>query len=230
MFPWELLKKVFRCFYDNMFFLIFFNILWFIIIFPLAFISFQGILMGLILAALALIPIGPLCLSGLKVLSCLVRGDKARFRDLFLNFKSSFLPGLAAFFYTVVIYVILIVDIVFFYNRIEQTYLMIPLAIIIFYLILFFSMSQLYFWGLTVDYLEFSFWERIKKSLLLVLDNFLESFLWLLFMVAFVTILIVILPSIPILFFGLTGLTIIVGNDMILQQYDFAKEEEGGLE
>jgi len=227
LFAWKLIKQVFGCFYDNLFFLIFFNILWFILVFPLLFLSFQGVVMGFLLLLLSLIPVGPLFLSGLKVLDQLAAGEKARFRDLFLNLKGSFLPGLTGFIYSLAVYLILIVDIYFFYNRIEQSYLMIPLAVIIFYLIIFFSMSQLYFWGLNVRETEKSLWQRIKKSLLLVLDNMLASFLWLMFVISFTALLLVILPGIPILFFGLIGLTIMIGNRMIMEQY---KEERAGKE
>ncbi len=227
MFAWKLIKQVFGCFYDNLFFLIFFNILWFILVFPLLFLSFQGMVMGFLLLLLSLIPVGPLFLSGLKVLDRLAAGEKARFRDLFLNLKESFLPGLTGFIYSLAVYLILIVDIYFFYRRIEQSYLMIPLVVIIFYLIIFFSMSQLYFWGINVREAEKSLWQRIKKSLLLVLDNMLASFLWLMFVISFTALLLVILPGIPILFFGLIGLTIMIGNRMIMQQYT---EEKAGKE
>lgn len=225
MFAWKLIKQVFGCFYDNLFFLIFFNILWFLLVFPLLFLSFQGVVMGFLLLLLSLIPVGPLFLSGLKVLDKLAAGEKPRLRDLFLNLKESFIPGLIGFIYSLAVYLILIVDIYFFYNRIEQNYLMIPLAVIIFYLIIFFSMSQLYFWGLSVREAERSLWQKIKKSLLLVLDNMLASFLWLMFVISCTALLLVILPGIPILFFGLIGLTIMLGNRIIMQQYI---EEESG--
>ena len=228
MFAWKLIKEVFSCFYDNLFFLIFFNILWFVLVFPLLFLSFQGLVMGFFLLLLTLIPVGPLFLSGLKVLDRLAAGEKARFRDLFLNLKKSFFPGLIGFIYSLIVYLILIVDIYFFYTRIEQSYLMIPLAVIIFYLIIFFSMSQLYFWGLNVREREKSLWQKIKKSLLLVLDNMLASFLWLMFVISFTALLLVILPGIPILFFGLIGLTLMIGNRMIMQQYSEDKAAEEG--
>lgn len=229
MFVWKLIKKVFSCFYDNLFFLIFFNILWFVLVFPLLFLALQGLMLGFLLLLLSLIPVGPLFLSGLTVLDNLAAGEQARFRDLFLNLKKSFFPGLIGFIYSLIVYLILIVDIYFFYTRIEQSYLMIPLAVIIFYLIIFFSMSQLYFWGLNVRERGISLWQKIKKSLLLVLDNMLASFLWLMFAISFTALLLVILPGIPILFFGLIGLTIMFGNRMIMQQYseDQAAKEGG---
>ena len=96
---------------------------------------------------------------------------------------------------------------------------MMALTALVAYFILFFTMTQMFFWGISAIREEMGFIRRMKYSLLIPLDNIIQAFLWLMVQLAFIVALFIVTPGLPVLFFSLTGLLVIAGTRKLLAPY-----------
>lgn len=220
----QIMKEVFKTFYGELFKAIILNLICFLLISPIIFLFVNGIYLDFFLPfMLPVFLLGPIVLSGLNLLNNLYRNRGFRFKKIFSIIKKSFLPGLLAIIYTFIIYIILLVDIWFFYVRSDGNLVFLALAALFAYLTVFFSITQLYFWGLMVYANEIKFWTRIKRSFFLAFDNILQSFFWLAIVLVITGLFIYFTPIFPALYFSITGFTIIIGTEKFLNTY---KEDE----
>ncbi len=229
MLIWKIIKGIFYNFYDSLFFYIGLSILWFLLSSPIIFLAINAFAAQQIHVyfLLPVILLGPIILSGLRLVNRKYSKTGAKLRQLFTGLPSSFLPGLAGILYGGVVYVVLFIALNFYLARLEESFVMIILMVMVAYFLLFFTISQMIFWGLTAVKSDINFWQRIKYSLLIPLDNIIQATLWLMVQVLFSGILFVVLPGIPILFFSLSSLLIVIGTRKLVEPYlenDFAQE------
>ncbi|GEM_PF-564582 len=220
----QIIKDVFKTFYGGLFKAIILNLIWFILISPIVFLFVNGIYLDFFIPfMLPVLILGPIILTGLNLLNKIYQNEDFSLKEIFSTIKTSFLPGLLAIIYTLAVYIILIIDIWFFYGRSDGNLLFLVLTALFVYLTVFFSITQLYFWGLLVHGRELTLWTKIKRSIFLSVDNILQSFLWLAIVTAITGGFLYLTPIFPALYFSITGLTIIIGTDKFLNTY---KEED----
>jgi len=220
----QIMKEVFKTFYSGLFKAIILNLVCFLLISPIIFLFVNGIYLDFFVPfMLPVFLLGPIILSGLNLLNKIYRKEDFKLKKILSIIKESFLPGLLAIIYTIIIYIILLVDVWFFYVRSDGNLVFLALAALFAYLTVFFSITQLYFWGLMVYGNEIKFWTRIKRSFFLAFDNILQSFFWLAIILVITGLFIYFTPIFPALYFSITGFTIIIGTDKFLNTY---KDEE----
>ncbi|MGM0420202.1 MAG: hypothetical protein ACQEQG_04330 [Bacillota bacterium] len=216
-----ILKEVFKTYYKGLFKVIIINLLWFLLISPIFFFALNGIYLNLYIPfLLPILFLGPLMLIGFNLLFEIYQGESFTWKGFWNIIKGTFLPGLGAIFYSVFIYIVLFVDIYYFYTRADGGFLFLALAALFLYLLIFFSITQLYFWGLMVLGDKLTFWNKIKRSFFLATDNLLQAFLWLAFIILITGVFLYITPLFPAVYFSLFGLTIIVGTKTFLDTYN----------
>ncbi len=231
MLIWKIIKDVFLNFYDSLFFYIGLSILWFLLVSPIIFLAINAFAAEQILIyfLLPVILLGPFILSGLKLVNRRYCKETAKLRQFLTGIPSSFLPGLAGIFYGGAIYIILFIALNFYLARLEESFLMVILTALVAYFIIFFTITQMFFWGLTAVRGTIGFKQRVKYSLLIPLDNIIQATLWFLVQMAISGLLFVVLPGIPILFFSFSSLLIIIGTRKLVAPYldaDFAQESQ----
>lgn len=216
----QIMKKVFKTFYGGLFKAIILNLIWFLLISPIVFLFVNGIYLDFFIPfMLPVLILGPIILTGLNLLNKIYQNEDFSLKGIFNTVKSSFFPGLLAIVYGIAVYLILIIDIWFFYGRSEGNLLFLVLTALFVYLTVFFSITQLYFWGLLVHGKKLTLWTKIKRSFFLAVDNILQSFLWLAIVMAITGGFLYFTPIFPALYFSITGLTIIIGTDKFLNTY-----------
>ena len=220
MLIWEVIKDVFKKFYDSLFFFIFFSLIMFLLISPIVFLVLNSIFMGVFLPyLLPLFLVGPIILSGLRLVDLRYNEGRGTLRQIFTGLPGVFINGLTGFIYSALIYLILYVALNFYLVRVEEGFLMMALTALVAYFILFFTMTQMFFWGISAIREEMGFIRRMKYSLLIPLDNIIQAFLWLMVQLAFIVALFIVTPGLPVLFFSLTGLLVIAGTRKLLAPY-----------
>ncbi len=218
----DIVKAVFREFYSSLFFYIFLSFIWFLLSTPIIFLGLNSLLGGVnLLFLLPALLLGPIFLSGLKTVSCRTGEKGARLRQIFTELPGSFISGLVGIIYAGIFYAVFYVAFNFYLVRAENNFFMMVLAVLVLYFALVFTISQMYFWGLSALRPELSFWEKVKYSFLLFIDNLIQSFLWLMGLLGIVALLLIITPGLPVLFFSLTSLLIIVGTRKLSDPYSF---------
>lgn len=214
-------KKSFLQFYENLFKLVFFNIVWFIIVTIPFFIGYIFLRSGWALPLiLPLTLTGPVFMAGLQLINRLVLREEALIRDFFKDILKFFKKGFLSFIFSAVIYFIILMDILFFLERGKDSIFMLIISVIFLYLFIFFSMMQLFFWGLTTIRADLGMIKVIKQSFLLTLDNALFAFIYFICFVIIVVILFITGIGLPLLLLGLVGLFIINGTRYILKKYE----------
>ncbi|MFW5873471.1 MAG: hypothetical protein ACOCVD_02190 [Bacillota bacterium] len=217
----QIMKEVFKTFYKGLFKSIILNLIGFLFVSPIVFLFVNGIYLEFFIPfMLPIFLIGPIILTGLNLLNNIYRNKDFNLKKVLSVIKNSFLPGLLAISYTLIVYIILLVDIWFFYGRSGGSIIFLALTALFVYLTVFFSITQLYFWGLMVDSFKIKFWTRIKRSFFLAVDNILQSFLWLTIIMAITGIFLYFTPIFPALYFSITGFTIVIGTDKFLNTYN----------
>lgn len=220
----QIMKEVFKTFYGGLFKAIILNLIGFLLISPIVFLFINGIYLDFFIPfMLPAFLLGPIILSGLNLLNKIYRNEDFNFKKILSTIKKSFFPGLLAIIFTIAVYIILLVDIWFFYVRSEGNLIFLALTALFAYLTVFFSITQLFFWGLMVYGREIKLWTKIKRSFFLSVDNILQSFFWLAIIILITGIFLYFTPIFPALYFSITGFTIIIGTDKFLSTY---KEEE----
>lgn len=173
MSAWKIIKKSFADFYKHLFLLGTISLIWFMSVGPLGYLGIGGLFLGQpFTVLLSLILIGPLTIGAYYFTNGLIKFAEFRIRDYFRGFAKFFLRGMLAYWLSLLIFIVLLVDLLFFWrfgNRILAY-----LSGLWVYLIVFYLMSQFYFWSLLVE-TEEGIGKCLKKSLLMTLDNILYS-------------------------------------------------------
>ncbi len=220
MLIWTVVKNSAKSYYENLFRMLLLSLLWFVPSFLLIVVGLGGILSAWLLPAiLPTIFLGPLFIALLESANQLKNNSDFSFKIFFIKFKTKFWRGLKAFLFSALIYIILIFDMRFFYLKGRDSLLYMVLAFLFVYLFIYFSIQQLYFWGLLILEPEQGISKTIKYSFVISLDNFLFSLGW--FLAIFVITLILTLTGFGLLliFPPLIGLLIINGTKIISEKY-----------
>ncbi len=215
----KVLKDSFIKYYDELFKYVMLNIIWFslfMVPFLLVYLNEVFIIIGV----LSLIVFaGPIILSGMNYIYKTFDREETTIKGFFRGIKDNFKRGILSFLFSVVIYAIFILDIIFFLQN-SQNYIMMIIAILFLYLFIFFSMMQIYYWGLLTIQPETGLWQIVKRSFLLVLDNILPTILIFISLVILFVLNIVLAFLTPFFLFTLISLIIIIMTRNILEKYE----------
>jgi len=219
----NIIKEIFIKFYEYLFQLVTINLFSFLILLlsfsllaisSVYFVLFLSILISLTLA-------GPVILSGMDYINKILNREDVGIKGFLAGIKVNFLKGVSSFFFMLVTYLVILLDIYFFMQR-SDNFLMMVIGIMFFYILIFFSLFQFYFWPLRVVK-DINFSDAVKQAFLLVMDNFLVTFLIFVF-VLLIIILSFMLPFImPFFFITFLSLTFSLLTRTILENY---KEQE----
>lgn len=166
---WQILKKSCKDYYDHLFFLAAISLCWFFIAGPLLYMGIAGFFLKQVVPILLnLLLVGPITLAAFIVTYRLIIYQEVKLRDFFRAFLDKFWRGMMAYWLSLTVFVILVVDLLFFINFGNK--ILLYLSGIWIYLLVFFLISQFYFWSLLAQ-MDDSIWQLFKKSLLITLDN-----------------------------------------------------------
>lgn len=216
----RVIKDSFVQLYENLFKFIIINIIWFgILTIPAYILYFVPNNTVFILGIVYILIIGgPLLLSGLdNITKVLNRGDPG-ILGFFKGIKTNFKRGFLAFLFTILVYIILGLDILFFLQR-SNSWLFLIIGVFTFYIFFIFTMMQIYYWGLLNRNKEEKIRTIIKKSFVLTVDNVIQNLLLLILMLIITILNVVIAIILPILFLSLISLIIITGTNYTLERY-----------
>jgi len=224
---WKVLKKSTAGTYRKLFKFVILNIIWFLLSLLVIFVGYFGLSTQIyILLAIPIIFLGPFFMAGLETGIDFVNLNDFRVKKYFVyiikNFKRAFLGFLLSFF----IYSLLILDLVFFLKKGTDSLFMLILAVLILYILIFFSMMQCYYWGFLVLDKEKKIRYILKNSLILTIDNVIFSLLWLIIVLIITLILILTGFGMVILLMNFLVLMILYGTIQIASNYDKLKIEE----
>jgi len=224
---WKVLKKSTAGTYRKLFKFAILNIIWFLLSLLVIFVGYFGLSTQIyILLAIPIIFLGPFFMAGLETGIDFVNLNDFRVKKYFVyiikNFKRAFLGFLLSFF----IYSLLILDLVFFLKKGTDSLFMLILAVLILYILIFFSMMQCYYWGFLVLDKEKKIRYILKNSLILTIDNVIFSLLWLIIVLIITLILILTGFGMVILLMNFLVLMILYGTIQIASNYDKLKIEE----
>ncbi|MFP4015555.1 MAG: hypothetical protein ACLFUI_00860 [Halanaerobiales bacterium] len=216
----NIIKKVFVRFYDNLFKMAILNLIWFsLLILPFLLSLVMRNPYIIMIGTLYLVIIaGPVTLSAMSFIDNTLDHGYSKFKDFFNGIKENFKRGLLAFLFSFTVYLILVVDIVFFLQGSASIFLQI-LTIFFFYIFIVFTIMQVYYWGLLTIQKDVGLWTIIKRSLILVMDNIVPSILIFLFLLIIVILHIVVPFLIPLFLLALISLTSIIMTRKILEKY-----------
>ncbi|MFW6410331.1 MAG: hypothetical protein ACOCZR_04740 [Halanaerobiales bacterium] len=220
---WTVLKESWFSFRRNILKFIMFSIIWFTAASFLFFTTYRSFFSGeYYLSIFPLLFSGPLLLIGLKV----AKECDFSFKIVFSTMRSHFGRAVLSFVFALLIYGILIFDLYFVLTRIwdQGWYLIFP--VLVFYVIIFFTMYQVVFWGLLVLRPMWTFWQILRQAYRIVLGNLLFSFFW--------TILIIVLSGsllfsrigMPLFFIAFSSLMIVNGSEFMLKRMEREVEKK----
>lgn len=215
----KIIKESFIKYYDELFKYVLLNIVWFsLYMLPFLLVYINEVFV--FVAALYLIIIaGPTILSGMNYINRTFNRDEATIKGFLRGVKGNFKRGILSFLFSGVIYAIFILDIIFFLQN-SQNYIMMIIAILFFYLFIFFSMMQIYYWGLLTIQPETGLWQIVKRSFLLVLDNILPTILIFILLIVLFVLNIGLAFLTPFFLFTLISLVVIIMTRNILEKYE----------
>jgi len=224
---WKVLKKSTAGTYRKLFKFVILNIIWFLLSLLVIFVGYFGLSTQIyILLAIPIIFLGPFFMAGLETGIDFINLNDFRVKKYFVyiikNFKRASLGFLLSFF----IYSLLILDLVFFLKKGTDSLFMLILAVLILYILIFFSMMQCYYWGFLVLDKEKKIRYILKNSLILTIDNVIFSLLWLIIVLIITLILILTGFGMVILLMNFLVLMILYGTIQIASNYDKLKIEE----
>lgn len=222
----QILLKSIKDFYENLFLLSGVSLIWFFIVGALLYVGIAGVFLRLPLPILMnLIFVGPLTLGAFHFTSEVIQKKEIKLRDYFRQFARQFLRGIFAYWLSLAIMIILGVDLIFFLNAGSRFWNY--LSGIWIYLILFFMMSQFYFWSLLVQLKEGIF-KTLKRSLLLTLDNIVFSLgIFLIFSVLVLIGAVTVGIGLALTFIGFLGLLANNSTYNLLVKYGIKEEDFG---
>lgn len=216
----SVLKSTFVSFYNDLFKLVLLSTAWFILTVLMLLTALFALSSGAYLMILIpLLFLGPIFLSSLYGAAEILEKGKLSFKAVFRYFKANFWRAFFVFLISTVLYLIFLVDLRFFLLKGQENVYLLALAFLFAYLLLYFTIYQLYLWGLLIVQPEKKLKEVFKNALVLSLDNIVFSLLWFLSVLILTLILIVIGIGVPAGFIGIIGLLIILGTKEILAKY-----------
>lgn len=219
---WQIIKKSCKDFYNHLFLLVGVSLIWFFTVGPLFYVGAGGIFLKQpLLVVMGLIFVGPLTIAGFYLTNQLIRFREARLKEFFDGFVRFFLRGMLAYWFNLVILLILVVDLYVFLNM--QNW-MAYLSGIWIYLILFFLMSQIYFWSLLVE-TEEGIFKSYKRAVLLTLDNLIYSLaIFFMFLLLFIVGIVTVGVGFAVTFMGFLGILANNATYNLLVKYDLREE------
>jgi hypothetical protein len=216
----SILKATFKAFYENLFKLVLLSTAWFVISFLLLFFILIAFNSGwYIFLLMPLLFLGPVFLTSLYGADQIIKEGRVAFKMLFSYFKSNFWRAFSASLFSLILYIIFIVDLRFFLIRGQENIWLLAFAFLFAYLLIYFSIYQAYFWGLLIMQKDRSFKEILKSALILSLDNIIFSLFWFLAILSLTVILAVIGIGLPAGFIGIIGILIIQGTKEMIAKY-----------
>lgn len=216
----SILKSTFKSFYEDLFKFVLLSTAWFISSFFLLFFVLIALNSGWYL--LILIPLcflGPVFLTSLYSADQIIEEGKIAFKSIFSYFKGEFWRACSAFLFSLILYIIFVVDLRFFLIKGQDNIWFLAFAFLFAYLLIYFTIYQIYFWGLLVIQKEKSFKDILKNALFLSLDNIIFSLLLFLAVFVLTAILAVIGIGLPAGFIGIIGLLVIQSTREMLAKY-----------
>lgn len=162
---------------------------------------------------------GPIILSGMNYIYKTIEREYLTIKDFFLGIKTNFKRGIISFLFPAAVYFILIMDIIFFSQR-SENYLMLLISIFFFYLFIFFSIMQIYYWGLLTLEKDEDLRIIIKRSFLLTIDNIFPSLLIFIMLIIILVLNVVLAFIAPLFLFSLVSIIVILMTSNILKKYE----------
>src|SRR6056297_4121583 len=191
------------------------------------FIGYSGLIIKFYyLLIVPIIFLGPFFMGGLMSGINYIEFNDFSIKQYFIYIKDNFKRGLLGFLFTFFIYLLLIADLVFFLQKGTDSLFMLILAVLVLYILIFFSMMQCYYWGFLVLDKEKKIRYILKNSLILTIDNVIFSLLWLIIVLIITLILILTGFGMVILLMNFLVLMILYGTIQIASNYDKLKIEE----
>ncbi|MDZ7673410.1 MAG: DUF624 domain-containing protein [Halanaerobiales bacterium] len=224
---WQVLKKSTSQTYDKLFKFAILNVIWFLLSTVVVYIGYYGLyLRAYYLLIVPIIFIGPFFISGLMMGIDYIKFKDFVIKKYFSYIKENFKRGLVGFLFTFFIYIILFVDFVFFFRKGTDNLFMLILAVLILYIIIFFSMMQCTFWGYLALNKDLSIKKVIKNSFLTTIDNLVFTFLWFIVVLIISSILIITGFGIAVLLMNFVSLMVLHATIEISSKYDKIEIEE----
>ncbi len=224
---WQVLKDSTTQTYNKLFKFAILNIIWFMLSTFVVFIGYSSLLNGFYpLLIVPLVFLGPFFMAGLMVGIDYINYDDFSIKSYFIYIKDNFKRGLLGFLFNFFIYVLLILDLIFFLRKGADSLIMLILAVLVLYIILFFSMMQCFFWGFLAIDKQKRIRYIIKNSFLVVIDNIVFSLLWFLVVFILSAILIITGFGLAVLLMNFLVLMILNGTISIASEYDKLQIEE----
>lgn len=224
---WQVLKDSTSQTYDKLFKFAILNIIWFMLTTAVVFIGYSGLFTGFYpLLIVPLILLGPFFMAGLMIGIDYINFNDFSIKSYFVYIKENFKRGLLGFLFNFFIYILLILDFIFFLRKGADSLLMLVLAVLVLYIIIFFSMMQCYFWGFLAMDKQKKIRYIIRNSFLIVIDNVIFSFLWFLVVSILTAILIITGFGLAVLLMNFLVLMILNGTISIASEYDKLQIEE----
>ena len=219
----QIFLKSIKDFYENLFLLSGVSLIWFFIVGALLYVGIAGVFLRLPLPIiLNLIFVGPLTLGAFHFTREVIQKREIKIRDYFRQFAKQFFRGIFAYWLSLAIMIILGVDLIFFLNA-GSTFWNYLSGVWI-YLIIFFMMSQFYFWSLLVQ-MNDGIFKTFKRSLLLTLDNILFSLgIFLIFSVLVLIGAATVGIGLALTFIGFLGLLANNSTHNLLIKYDMKED------
>lgn len=224
---WQVLKKSTSQTYDKLFKFAILNMIWFFLSTIIVYIGYYGLFIrAYYLIVFPIIFLGPFFMGGLMIGIDYIKFNDFNIKNYFSYIKENFKRGLVGFLFTFLIYLILFVDFVFFLRKGTDSLMMLILASLILYIIIFFSMMQCTFWGYLALNKDLSIKKIIKNSFLTTIDNLIFTFLW--FIVVFILSVVLIITGfgIALLLMNFISLMVLHATIEISSKYDKLEIEE----
>jgi hypothetical protein len=186
------------------------------------FIGYSGLVLRFYyLLIIPLIFIGPIFMGGIMIGIDYLDYKDFSIKNYFLYIKDNFKRGLLGFLLTFFIYLLLIADLIFFLRKGTDSLFMLVLAVLILYILIFFSMMQCYFWGFLSLDKQKKIRHVMKNSFLLTVDNVVFSFLW--FLIVFIISVVLILTGFGMAVLLMNFLVLMILNGTITISSDYEK-------
>jgi len=225
---WQVLKKSTSQSYDKLFKFGILNLLWFFLSTIVVYIGYYGLfLRAYYLLIIPIILLGPFFMGGLMVSIDYLKFNDFIIKKYFTYIKENFKRGLVGFLFTFFIYIILFVDFVFFLRKGSDSIFMLVLAVLILYIIIFFSMMQCTYWGYLALKRDLGIKDIIKNSFLTTIDNLIFTFLW--FIIVFILSSILIISGFGIALLLMNFVSLMILNATIEISSKYEKIEIGEL-
>jgi len=224
---WQVLKDSTSQTYDKLFKFAILNIIWFLLSTLVLFIGYSGLIIKFYyLLIVPIIFLGPFFMGGLMSGINYIKFNDFSIKNYFIYIKENFKRGLLGFLFTFFIYALLTADLIFFLQKGTNSLFMLILAVLVLYILIFFSMMQCYYWGFLALDKQKKIRHVIKNSFLVTIDNVVFSFLWFLIVLIITVILVVTGFEMAVLLMNFLSLMMLNGTIAVSSEYDKLELEE----